>query len=154
MVHIPRKLLGAGAALAATVGLWVAPAGAGLGPVTYVFDPTSGPPGTVVTVTGDDCFESEVTFWDSTFGIPVQIGSTVPEPDGSFVGTFTISPDAEPGTQRQVGAQCPGDGTQYILFEVTEPPVTTTAPPETATTLPGGTAIGVDQAPARPRFTG
>jgi hypothetical protein len=114
----------------------------------YVFEPTSGPPGTVVAVSGTDCFE-EVRFYDSTTGIPVQIGSTTPNPDGTFQGSFTIGLDVSPGSILQVGAQCGSDATQYIEFEVTQPAIEPSLP--TTTTLIDPPA---HVQPVQPRLTG
>ena len=135
---------------AALVAVAAGPAGAGLAPVTYVFDPLSGPPGTVVSVSAaaGECLPSvNVGFFDSTFGIPQLVGSTTTLGDGSFSGSITIPLDAAPGSTRQIGAQCQGEATQYVLFQVDAAPGTTVP-----TTAPSTTAAAA--ATVQPAFTG
>ena len=141
------------------VSVLVGPAGAGLAAPTYTFDPTSGPPGTTVTVTGepDECLPPlEVVFYLGGPS-PTEIGRTTPNADGSFSGQFDIPTDAVIGEPVQVGAQCGAMATQYILFDVTAPPTTTTtsttAPVVAPQTVPT-TAAAAPVVTAAPTFTG
>jgi hypothetical protein len=141
-------------AAAAFVAVMAAPAGAGLGPVTYEFDPLSGPPGTVVTVSGaaGECLPPEIiTFYLGGMEPSIELGTVVPNPDGSFSGQLVIPLDSVPGTQAQIGAQCDAQQTQYVPFDVTDPPEPSTTTSPTTTTAPATAARAVTASPA---FTG
>ena len=126
-------------------------------PIDYEFSPTSGPPGTEVTASGDSCppDTSRVFLYFQVFDDdPLEIGGPFePAGDGSFSVSASIPADA-PVTLAQVGAQCceiegACQATQYVLFAVTAPP-----PEPTTTTIPTTTTTTAAAEPVTPTFTG
>ena len=158
----------ASAAIAAAAVLFATPAGAQeLLPITV--DPTSGPAGTAVAVSGADCLtedpglapEVEIFFGDDSGGELAASIIVVPETDGTWSGEITV-PDVDPDVMWVVTATCfdgPGQDAgiladyQFVDFDVTGPPTTptTTPPPTTPTTPPAPPATAV---PGEPTFTG
>jgi hypothetical protein len=136
------------------VGWWsMGPAGAAV--VPFVLAPTSGPPGTHVTVSGTGCSpgltlssSDFVAVAAPTFGLTVQ---RPVEADGSWHGTFKVPSDAVAG-DASVAAVCVTDGlpaltTLYTpqMFTVTTTSQTTTSQPPPPTT--GGTTPGTTPKP-------
>lgn len=157
-----RATAGARARVAAVVailaiGWWsTAPAQAAVSP--FVLSPSSGPPGTLVSVSGTGCSpgltrspSDFVAVAAPTFGLSMQ--PPVAE-DGSWHETFIVPSDAGTG-DAPVAAVCVTDGlpsltTQYTaqMFTVTAaPPTTTTSPPTTSPTTGGTTPGGTTPKP-------
>lgn len=150
--------------------LAAAPAGAGVSPIPGLeleVTPTSGPGGTVVTVSGSDCVvddvPGEVEFGLADFGnfTPVVFDVAVPDVDGNWTGQFTVPPGTDPEGTYAVGAECVievDEGefepiVEYfpVEFDVTgDGPTPTTAPPATT---PPTTGPGTPEVPTPPPAT-
>lgn len=131
------------------VALVAPPASAGDG---FGVNPTSGPAGTVITVSGTGCYEEGLP--DRHVSIILTDGeeatassSVVPEDNGAWSGQLTVPAGADPAATYEVYASCwgsiLGDNGQEIAsygpvaFDVTGDGTTpTTAPPTTPTTAP------------------
>lgn len=122
-------------------------------------NPTSGPIGTTIDVSGTECFGTDVWFLlgNNADGYVVTDGDSVPDAEGAWGGQLEVPATyanedgvdvaVVPGTNYVVTAQCLTDGEvkdvlyEEIPFEVTgtTPPTTppTTAPP--VTTAPPAT---------------
>jgi hypothetical protein len=72
--------------------------------------PASGGPGTVITVTGSDCFEPSVGLVlgkaTGQSGGPVDTSTATPGPRGNFSGTLTVPANSEPNAFYSVLATC------------------------------------------------
>ena len=119
---------GAGAALLVAV----APVAVAAPGPSVDLDPTSGPPGTRVTVTGNGWppgHRLAVAFPDRGFWGP---GSVTVNPDGTFTYSFAWPSPAEPGDHQVavIDNTGPVDGPAYPIFTVTpgQPPPASTAP--------------------------
>jgi hypothetical protein len=101
--------------------------------------PTSGPPGTVISVSGHDCARSGVA--TSAIDVVVNLTTTdgqtgfaaahvATQPDGSWTGTLTVPPTADPSIGYLVNASCVREGDELLFdyesvaFDVTELPRT------------------------------
>lgn len=171
-------------ALALTVALVGGPAPSLAGDIsaaeTMAIDPTEGPPGTVITVTGEGCstkgnLEVDVQLYDtedveqdsalvepSTDGFGGEWEATLMVPaDTTDYGDWTVDAVCQfaqdevalGGFGRSVGGRFAIDYDDRI-FEVTQPALTTTNPSTTTTTTPrtGGSAPAA--VVAAPTFTG
>lgn len=144
------------AALVAAPLAWAGTAGAG-SPSAYSVTPQSGPAGTVVTATGNNCPNTGgnlvYVYWtiDLPPGYLIINEPSAPNDDGTFSVQAMVPADALPGAG-DIGVQCSGDegsqATQHFAFEVTATPESTTT---TTTAPPAVAAAGVAATPA---FTG
>jgi hypothetical protein len=145
-------------------------------------DPTSGPPGTVVSVSGGGCTTEDPALMADAFPFLVRVDEELteddflagseaePAADGTWATTLTVPDGFDPEGVYVVGAICVGlaetpEGDQ-LLFEYepiefdltgpppTEPPVVT--PPDLPPVVPVGPAEAPVARPvqARPTFTG
>ena len=133
------------AALLVAAG-WLAAGSAGAAGITsFTMSPGSGPPGTVVTVSGVGC--------SSTLSVPsndyvaleaptFRISTRLPvAPNGSWHGSFTVPSNASSGSGNLVAPLCVAGLSLFTTvytpqtFTVTAPPTTTTP----TTTTPGST---------------
>ncbi|HEY8543428.1 MAG TPA: hypothetical protein VIL36_00205 [Acidimicrobiales bacterium] len=137
-----KRIVALGVGMVA-VGMAAAPAAAGDG---FTVSPTSGPPGTVITVSGTGCFQDgypdrsvTVVFTDGSSG---ATAFTEPDDSGAWSTQLTVPDTADPDATYEVTASCwgsiLGDNGHVIIdygpvaFDVTgggTPP--TTAPPTT-----------------------
>jgi hypothetical protein len=145
-----RCRLPALAALFVTAG-WLAAGSAGAAITSFSLSPTSGPPGTVVNVSGADCKPGLTTSASNDYvavaAPSMNVSLRVPvAPNGSWQGSFTVPADASSApsssSANPVVALCVSDTlpsltTVYMpqTFAVTAPPTTT----PTTTTAPGST---------------
>jgi hypothetical protein len=158
----------AAAGVVASLAL-VGPVSAQEGP-GLVVDPTSGPGGTVITVSGADCVDGEGNpgdVWLELYDVDapdqamVAGDSATADASGAWNGQLEVSTLLQPGTPYAVYAECSyGEGEDdwfpyvEVPFEVTgtvtppttEPPVTT-AP---TTEPPAATPAPATPAPATP----
>jgi hypothetical protein len=159
MKQLSRGLVASAAGLLLIAGL-AAPAGAAHdiddgGAITA--NPTSGPEGTKITVTGTGCNAATVDVMfssspnvvsdvhDRSDGVPV-------EADGTFTTTLTVHDDADPSLEYDIDATCGDENYSTIDFDVTgiraggaltiNP---TSGPPGTQVTI-SGTACDEDTA--------
>ena len=171
----------AAAGVVASLAL-VGPVSAQGGP-DLVVDPTSGPGGTVITVSGADCVDGDGIPGDVWFELydvdapnqdMVAGSSTAADATGAWSGQLEVSTLLQPGTPYAVYAECSyGEGEDdwfsYVEapFEVTgsttppttEPPVTTpptTEPPATTppTTAPAATPAAATPVTQEPGYNG
>jgi len=85
-------------------------------PITI--SPTSGPPGTTVTVNGSG--------WQGYSDVPIQINGVTlamahPDANGNFSVQITIPKDATPGSKLRIDAIIGNGGSANAWFDVTEP---------------------------------
>jgi len=170
------RLLTAGlatAGLAAAAVVVLAPPGAGQVTPAMTISPTSGPPGTQITVTGNpgQCPP------DPAFGQHQAEGELQPSGGGTALATYSVNTDtntgnwtatvtvpatAAPGDYQVTGDCTQGGGTQFSYtaqtFTVTQPATTTTsttaATTTTTTTTQPPSAPAAQAVTAQPRFTG
>ncbi len=158
----PLRRIGVIGAVLVLVTASAAGAGGGDGPFDWTMDPTSGPAGTVITVTGTCPLPVGENDWDSV-GLFLQDPNAEPpesmgeeavwlderfEPitageEWSF--TLTVPADVDPSTL-EVGKQCAsvdgegaydrGETTTWMDFVVTAPTTTSTTTPAPETTEP------------------
>lgn len=145
-----KRIAAIAAAGVATTLLAVPPASAGDG---FTVTPTSGPAGTVISVSGTGCYEdglpdTEVTI---SFGDGESVGVStmiIPDDNGAWSGQLTVPAGVDPAGEYAVGGYCwgeiLGDNGQMIreyasvAFDVTgDGPAPTTPEPTTPTTQPG-----------------
>ncbi len=105
--------------------------------------PGNGPPGTVITVSGDECTPGEP---GGEASVALQLldgadqlaeGAATPDETGSWSGTLTVPPDdALAGATLTIAAQCLGGTAMYTSgsFSVDATPPTTDPPSTTTTT--------------------
>jgi hypothetical protein len=153
----------------------VSPAGAQeepetLGPVAV--NPTSGPSGTVISVSGEGCdgdasgFEAWLTLvaYDPDHGVPFTVldeSVVVPE-NGDWSGELTVPDGADPDVDTYVLAECTYDEGEGYLGEYDSVPfdVTGETTATTATTAPEAPQAPAPVAPVatpvvrQPSFTG
>lgn len=142
-------VLGATALIAVTSGL----AGAQEPPEESIgVTPSSGAPGTSITVTGTGCDGTEVALLLLNGDIVVDDATAAPDgEDGSWAGTLTVPGDAVDGAELGITADCFGGTVAYedgfFLVVVVEPPTTSSTAPTTSTTLanPGAPTPPGDQ---------
>jgi hypothetical protein len=143
----------AAAAAAATLTLGSAPLGAGEAPPTLpiTVDPTSGPAGTEIAVSGAECptgYPLEVGLIDPDlgYGVAEDFDQTGDE-SGNWSATLELPADAEPGTTYTVEALCIGEGApkyEHAEFLVTEDEAPAVLPISVdPTSGPIGTTISV-----------
>jgi len=102
--------------------------------------PSSGEPGTVITVSGEGCVGTEVALTLQNGG-PIASGSATPNEAGAWSGTIEVPAGVSAGTLT-VLAQCFGGGEVVYSpgsFTVTEPTTTTSSTTTTTTTTPSST---------------
>ena len=149
---IRRAVIVASTGLVLTAALVAAPASAQEGPFAPIsLNPTSGPPGTVITVSGEGCgepgFPGSV---EAYFGNEEELlaqGSGDAASDGTWSVQVTVPDALDPAPLYLVTATCfvdSGDGPQpdldydIVEFDVTDgtvtPPVTPPTTPTTPTT--------------------
>jgi Peptidase family M23/CARDB len=85
-------------------------------------NPTSGPPGTTVTVNGSGWQDHASRGWD----VPVQINGVTlatahPDANGNFSVRITIPESAAPGSRVRIDALLGNGGSASAWFDVTEP---------------------------------
>lgn len=179
-----RRILGALFALTIVVGGGTAAGAAAGGEVeepantTMTLDPTSGPTGTVFTVSGSDCTPGDGG--DMSVGVAAEgtvegKKTATPNEAGDWSTTFTVADDVDPDTVIDVDANCietfgqveatafqgvrAPTGNGFVRFEyataqftVTATPATTEAPTTTAddTTTTTEAPAEVDATAAEP----
>jgi hypothetical protein len=126
-----------------------APPGADAAVTTFALSPRSGPPGTVVHVSGAGCNpgllgppgNDFVTVTAPTLRVVVRV--PVKDANGSWSGTFAVPAGSRTGTAGPVTASCVSSGLSSLTttykpqtFTVTAPPATTSG---TSTTRPRST---------------
>ena len=136
--------------------------------VALEVSPTSGPPGTVITVQGEDCAPTEppgliavlVFVSDAT----TQLAGIEVHPDaGSWSAQLTVPQEVDPDEAITVTADCGvfncpdcsltlDFSYEPAAFDVIGP--TTTAPPTTTPPTPAGPAPPAQPVVAEPTFTG
>jgi hypothetical protein len=131
---------------------------------TLEVSPTSGPPGTVITVQGEDCTTTDpgleavlVNLIDENTQQPVI--PFIEAPAGSWSIQLTIPQEIDPDHAFAITASCVNFDSpdtfvvvfdyEPVAFDVTEPP--TAAPP---TTAPPTTTPPAEPVAAEPTFTG
>jgi hypothetical protein len=136
------------AAAAFALTTWT-PASAAIGP--FNVSPTSGPPGTVVNVSGSGCSPgltvSPSQDYVSISSTSLPLNSQIPvAANGSWSGSFTIPQNTLP-LPAVIAAACFTNGLPSLLtiytpqtFTVTAAPTTTTTPPTTPATSPPTTS--------------
>lgn len=123
------------ATAAATLALGSAPVGAGDAPESrpIVVDPTSGPAGTDITVSGTDCpgnapIEAGLIDPDLGHGIAEDFDQSADD-DGNWTASLSVPDDAVPSTTYAVVAECLGAGApeyedgEFVVTEDEAPPV-------------------------------
>lgn len=106
-------------------------------PGTAAIDPASGPPGTVVAISGTECWGGRVqaAFGDGDeFDYVVTVTDLTLAEDRTFTGSFTI-PDVAPGSY-VFAPECPGSAFEFLPFTVLASAVTPPAAPP-AVPVPG-----------------
>jgi hypothetical protein len=104
---------------------------------TLTVSPTSGPPGTVFSISGEGCAKSGVA--TSVVDIVVNLTATdrqtgfaaahvATRPDGSWTGMLTVPANADPSSAYLVNASCQMNGDE-ALFEYESVPFQVTALP-------------------------
>jgi hypothetical protein len=143
------RLVPALAAIVVALG-WAAAGSAGAAITAFTLAPTSGPPGTVFSVSGAGCSPgltvSAANDYVSVDVPTLQISTRVPvAANGSWHGAFTVPAGALPAGA-PVAALCVSDGLPSLLtlytpqtFTVTAPPTTTASTTTTTTTATTGT---------------
>lgn len=114
---------------------------------SFTLSPTSGPPGTVVKVSGTDCSPGLTRSASSDYAavaaptlkvsIRIPVGKT-----GAWHGSFRVPADATSGLETLVVALCVSDGLPLLTTLYTPQTFTVTTPTTTTrptTTTPGGT---------------
>jgi hypothetical protein len=108
-------------------------------PIALAVSPTSGPPGTVISISGQGCGRTGV----ATSAIDVVVNLTTTDrqtgfdfahvatrPDGSWAGTLTVPVGADPSIGYLVNADCSMNGDE-ALFEYESVPFHVTSLPRT-----------------------
>ena len=108
-------------------------------PIALAVSPTSGAPGTVISISGQGCARTGV----ATSAIDVVVNLTTTDrqtgfdfahvatrPDGSWAGTLTVTVDADPSIGYLVNAVCSMNGDE-LLFEYESVPFQVTPLPRT-----------------------
>jgi hypothetical protein len=169
-----RAAVAALACVVASAVMSTAPVAATDEPPDLTVTPTSGPAGTVVTVSGDDCaFNSISIFLVKLPSAVVAQSGTESSDNGTWSGTVTVPQGADPAADYVVTAQCfvsAGEQSQVkhdyeqVPFDVTgggtTPTTPTTTPPGEPTEPPVIDPEAVPVAPvavavvADPDFTG
>lgn len=160
-----KKILSVLAIAATSIAVGATAAGAGsslnLGDITV--DPSSGPAGTVVTVSGDDCAFPQQIEQPRGEPSPFQVdlwfeageqSAQAPAQQGSWSHEFTVPEGTAPGVYLITAACYNGEGEIRRLlgtyndgeFTVPEPPTTTTVAP-TTTAAPTTTVAPTSAAP-------
>ena len=90
----------------------------------FAATPTSGDPGTVITVTGTECEADTVDILlgasnGESGGIVAETDDVAVKDDGSFSGTITVPAGSDPSFNYQVGAGCGSDSYPGVAFDVT-----------------------------------
>ena len=147
------RALAATAAVCITATTWVtgAPASAQADPPPVEVLPTTGPPGSIVTVTGADCdspAQAGAELWDAVSGESVDLAFADVAAEGTWTVDLTVPEDRAPGEILEVRSWCelgPGDNWDYATgrFEVTDPRPTVLPISVTPTSGPVGTTISV-----------
>ncbi|HEX5947792.1 MAG TPA: hypothetical protein VFY82_16015 [Acidimicrobiales bacterium] len=147
------RALAATAAVCITATTWVtgAPAWAQADPPPVEVLPTSGPPGSIVTVTGAGCdspAQAGAELWDAVAGGSVDVAFADVAADGIWTVDLAVPEDRTPGEMLEVRSWCelgPGDNWDYAQgeFEVTDPRPTVLPLSVTPTSGPVGTTISV-----------
>jgi hypothetical protein len=124
--------------------LWGSTGAAGAAITNFTMSPTSGPPGTVVHVSGTGCAPGLLAALNTDFVTvsAATLGVTLRAPlasNGSWQGTFTV-PSGGPGASvAPVAAVCVSSGIQSLLTIYTPQQFTVTAASPPTTTAPGAT---------------
>lgn len=142
---------------------------------TLQVSPTSGPPGTVITVEGEGCTSTEpgpiavlVFLTDTTTQQPVTLFTQVRIDAGAWSAQLTVPQAVDPDDAFAVRATCAIFGSEDtitpvfdyapVAFDVTAPPTTpsTTAPPTSGPPAPAPRPPAPPAEPviAEPTFTG
>jgi hypothetical protein len=167
-MNIRRAVIAAAGGVAATALVGTLPVGAQEGDLLPIsVTPSSGPAGTVVTVSGEDCVSEAgpgdlvVYLFDSTSADPIEVfGGTVTE-DGAWTSQLQVEATDPPGVY-DFSATCfesPESETivadyDFASFELTAP--APTGPPAAEPTPPAAppAAAPATAVPAKPTFTG
>lgn len=164
-MNIRRAVIAAAGGVAATALVGTLPVGAQAGPLLPIsVTPSSGPAGTVVTVSGDDCIgeagpgDLVVFLFDSTSVEPIDIfGGTVAE-DGAWTFQLQFEATDPPGVYDFSATCFESPESEKIVadydfasFELTAPP---TEQPTTQPTTPAPAAAPATAVSAKPTFTG
>ncbi len=136
---LPLQLLAPAALLLALGWIWAGSAGAAI--TSFTLSPTSGPPGTVVNISGAGCSPGLTVSSSSDYvavsGPTKQASMRIPvRANGSWHGSFTVSANATAGTSplgAPVLALCVSDGLPSITTVYTPQTFTITAAPTTTT---------------------
>lgn len=90
---------------------------------TLDIDPTSGPTGTEVEISGTNCWGDDIAiaFTDDQFDGFVEVEDVTLNEDRTFTASFTIPEEAGPGDYF-LAAECPGTDFEPQPFRVTEAP--------------------------------
>jgi hypothetical protein len=145
-------------ALVASFGVWFSAGAAQAAVTSFVVSPGSGPPGTVVHVSGSGCTPGLIGSKNANFvavtATTLDVAFEAPvAPSGSWSGTFTVPAGARVGSTAPVTAVCWSTGLPSLMtlytpqsFRVTGASPTTNPPPTTGpgsgTTQPPGTTPG------------
>lgn len=167
-----RRILGALGVLAIVVGGGAA-AGAAVGgdisepqPRLMTVDPTTGPPGSTFTVSGEDCSgkgEDEAVAEVSAPDTVEMGGTAETSAEGDWTLTLTVPDDAEAGAVIAIDADCmitpvgepsfqsfrgPAPDQSFTAFEYQQAEFTVTAGPTTTTEAPDEETTTTTEAPA------
>ncbi len=165
-----RSIFGASIAVLALSGLALGPASAGAPDLPLTVDPTSGPPGSIVTVSGECSHQSQVTEYGigvQAFGQAYETFAENPTGNGGPWSIEITVPDDAPLGPAAITAEClflygpdllPDGGRSYkpASFEVTAPEPEPEIDPETETPPieVEGEAEAATPVEAAPTFTG
>jgi len=127
---------------------------------SFVLSPKSGPPGTVVTVSGTGCSPGPTNSESSDY-VAVQAPTLQlydkqirVRKNGSWHGTFKVPSDANAGLAAAVAALCVRDTLPSLSTWYLPQTFTVTAPPTPTTTAPGGTTPTTPTTPTTKKPTG